>query len=673
MLPELRIPRRDTTSISIFRGLNRSPNTGFSRVSSSSSSIYTEFKDLKNMTSDKYPQLAPRSNRSRITSDEKIKIISNLLSANSGLIYIDSDKNLHIGAEVTKIDEIDAVKQHHIVLYGNKVVVFPEKLSVNMRDKKVTMIDCRNKDLSTQVGEKSNQQIDPSTYDYAYMACSITRSYYDASANKNYRPSVTLYTNYDLTNEKYQLKDNTEMIDVFGSYANTIGNVFESYNSFYTVIGKSKKDDTYKHNRLITFKKLSYKFNYTTIRAKGIGTNIQAGDFVKISGLTDSLVSTDAESYADKTYIDNLNGKTFKVYYVTENELVIKCELESSVPYTGTVTVERISPDFDEGKIVEMQNRLWCCSSNKNEIYCCKQGDERNWQAYSDGISTDSWAMTCGKEGKFTGIATRGDSVIFFKENYALKIYGTKPSNFTLAEYNVPGVEIGSEKSLVNINSTLFYLGHNGVYAYQSGSLPALISEESLWGHTYKNAVGGRHGNKYYISAERDDGEQELFVYDTDKGLWHKEDDTKMIDCTTYNGVLYWLDETKENIMCPDKADNLLVDNTKYEYQQEDCFEWSAETGDLYDSELNVKNIGKIRIGIKAEKGAKVSLFVQYKDNGEWRKVSEMLYSEKKPRVFAVALRRAEYLRLKLVGTGQVEIYGIDIEHSRGSDKRGNF
>ena len=625
------------------------------------------------MTSDKYPQLAPRANRSRITSDDKIKIISNLLSANSGLIYIDSDTNLHIGAEVTKIDEIDAVKQHHIVLYGNKVVVFPEKFSVNMSNKKVTMIDCQNKDLSTQVGVKSNLQIDSSTYDYAYMACSITRSYYDASANKNYRPSVTLYTNYDLTNEKYQLKDNNEMIDVFGSYANTIGNVFESYNSFYTVIGKSKKDDTYKHNRLITFKKLPYKFNYTTIRAKGIGTNIQAGDFVKISGLTDSLVCADAESYADKTYIDNLNGKTFKVYYVTENELVIKCELESSVPYTGTVTVERISPDFDEGKIVEMQNRLWCCSSDNNEIYCCKQGDERNWQAYSDGISTDSWAMTCGKEGKFTGIATRNDSIIFFKENYALKIYGTKPSNFTLAEYNVPGVEIGSEKSLVNINSTLFYLGHNGVYAYQSGSLPALISEEALWGHTYKNAVGGRHGNKYYISAERDDGEQELLVYDTDKGLWHKEDDTKMIDCTTYNGVLYWLDDTKENIMCPDKADNLLVDDTKYEYQQEDYFEWSAETGDLYDSEFNVKNIGKIRIGIKAENGAKVSLFVQYKDNGEWRKVSEMLYSEKKPRVFAVALRRAEYLRLKLVGTGQVEIYGIDIEHSRGSDKRGNF
>lgn len=670
MLPELNIPRRDTTSISVFRGLNRSPNTGFSRVSSSSSSIYSEFKDFKNMTSDKYPQLAPRANRSRICSDTELKIISNLLSANSGLIYIDSDKNLHIGAEVTKIDEIDAAKQHHIVLFGNKVVVFPEKFSVNMSDKNVTEIDCQNKNLYTNIGSTSNSPIDAQIFDYAYSSCSITRSHYDASTNKNYRPNITLYTNLDLTDEKYQLADNHDMVNIFGLKSIRIGSVVESYNSFYSVIGIEKKNSTYKNNRLVRFKKLSQKFNYTTIRAKSINSDIQAGDFVKISGLTNTITSG-ASDYVDGSYIDNLNNRSYKVYYVSTNTLVIKCELESSVPYTGTVTVERISPDFDEGKIVEMQNRLWCCSSDKNEIYCCKQGDERNWQAYGDGISTDSWAMTCGKEGKFTGIATRNDSIIFFKENYALKIYGTKPSNFTLAEYNVPGVKIGSEKSLVNINSTLFYLGHNGVYAYQSGSLPALISEEPLWGHTYKNAVGGRHGNKYYISAERDDGEQELLVYDTDKGLWHKEDDTKMIDCTTYNGVLYWLDNTKENIMCPDKADNLLVDDTKYEYQQEDCFEWSAETGDLYDSEFNVKNIGKIRIGIKAENGAKVSLFVQYKDNGEWRKVSEMLYSEKKPRVFAVALRRAEYLRLKLVGTGQVEIYGIDIEHSRGSDKRG--
>lgn len=128
-----------------------------------------------------------------------------------------------------------------------------------------------------------------------------------------------------------------------------------------------------------------------------------------------------------------------------------------------------------------MQNRLWCCSSENNEIYCCKQGDERNWQAYSDGISTDSWAMTCGKEGKFTGIATRGDSVIFFKENYALKIYGTKPSNFTLAEYNVPGVEIGSEKALSTLTQPYFILAIT-VYMLIRAVACRLSSAKNLFG-----------------------------------------------------------------------------------------------------------------------------------------------------------------------------------------------
>ena len=308
------------------------------------------------MTSDKYPQLAPRANRSRITSDSQIKIISNLLSANSGLIYIDSDKNLHIGAEVTKIDEIDAVKQHHIVLYGNKVVVFPEKFSVNISNKKVTMIDCQNKDLSTQIETKSNLQLDALTYDYAYLFCSITRSHYDASANKNYRPSVTLYTSNDLTDTKYQLTSNKDMVDIFSLNDIRIGMVIESYNNFYSVIGIEKKDSTYKKNRLLKFKKLSQKFSYTTIRAKNIGLHIEAGDFVKISGLTNSLVSTDAESYVDKSYVENLNGKTFKVYYVSKNELVIKCELESSVPYT-------VRSQLKESLPILTREKSWKCKT----------------------------------------------------------------------------------------------------------------------------------------------------------------------------------------------------------------------------------------------------------------------------------------------------------------------
>ena len=129
----------------------------------------------------------------------------------------------------------------------------------------MTIKNCQNKDLSTQVETKSNRQLDASTYDYAYLLCSIRRSHYDASANKNYRPSVTLYSNNDLTDSKYQLTSNKDMVDIFSLNDIKIGMVIESYNNFYSVVGFEKKDSTYKKNRLLRFKKLLQKFIYTTI------------------------------------------------------------------------------------------------------------------------------------------------------------------------------------------------------------------------------------------------------------------------------------------------------------------------------------------------------------------------------------------------------------------------
>lgn len=137
--------------------------------------------------------------------------------------------------------------------------------------------------------------------------------------------------------------------------------------------------------------------------------------------------------------------------------IVIKASIDSSVPYCGIINVERIMPDLETGMIMEIDNRLWGCSSKSNEIYACKLGDCENWYAYSDGIATDSFAMTVGVEGEFTGIAKMNSSVIFFKENYALKIYGTKPSNFTLTTYRVNGVEKGSRQSVVNMGDYLLY------------------------------------------------------------------------------------------------------------------------------------------------------------------------------------------------------------------------
>lgn len=64
-------------------------------------------------------------------------------------------------------------------------------------------------------------------------------------------------------------------------------------------------------------------------------------------------------------------------------------------------------PDLDY--IIESGNRLWGCrydAANKiNEIYASKLGDFKNWNSFS-GLSTDSYAVSCGTDGKWTGAVT---------------------------------------------------------------------------------------------------------------------------------------------------------------------------------------------------------------------------------------------------------------------------
>ena len=74
--------------------------------------------------------------------------------------------------------------------------------------------------------------------------------------------------------------------------------------------------------------------------------------------------------------------------------------------------------------VTENANRVWGCNSKENIIYSCKQGDPTNWYCYN-GIASDSYAVTVGSEGGFTGAATCMGYVLFFKENTIHKIYGS--------------------------------------------------------------------------------------------------------------------------------------------------------------------------------------------------------------------------------------------------------
>jgi hypothetical protein len=106
------------------------------------------------------------------------------------------------------------------------------------------------------------------------------------------------------------------------------------------------------------------------------------------------------------------------------------------------------------------------------------------------------------------------------------------------------------------------------------------------------------------------------------------------------------------------------------EVQREGEFEWNVTTGDLYDSDFDTKYISRLAIGLTPESGTKIKVLAQYSDDSIWTELGEFRYDGKKPRVLPVVLRRAEFLRLKIQGRGQCNIYGISITYSKGSDIR---
>lgn len=679
MLPQLRRIRKSETYINIFRGLNRTVNTGFSRVSSNSSSIFTEFKDMKNLCGDDYPQLRPRKPRSRIITDKKV--ISNLLAVNGSLVFIDSEGNLNCNGQSYAVKDIDTSKEHNLVMYGNNVVILPDNLVFSLENKNFKEINVVN-DKSTCNNSNVNRKKYTDIYDFIFDKCAIEKV--DLQPSGKPRNVNCIVENYiDFSDLSYQKKQDGyfkyEQIFMNIEVGDTVENVQCNPSVLYrcTSIENASETGVYIGDKIRRFVRIEDYYTKISSQAETkedeLQRNIKVGDFIKISSMENKKAITDDYKNKDELwgdYYECLNNKVFRVYGTSgsSNGIIIKAPIESSVPYNGKIAVERVKPESDFDKCIEVNNRLWTCSSDNNEIYACKQGDCTNWQAYSDGIATDSYAMTVGCEGDFTGIARQNDSVIFFKENWVLKIYGTKPSNYTLATYNVLGVQKGSAKSVVWINGVLYYLSTKGVCRYSPGGQPEIISEEAFGDVKYSNGVAGRHNNKYYISAQNDSGEYELFVFDTETGLWHKEDNTQMLSAVTYNNTMYYIDGNTGYIMCPDDGNNLISDSSEFECEGE--FDWSCETSDLYDSDFSAKYISRVSIGVKCEKNTEIKVYAQFEEDDGFRELRTIRYDRKKPQMIPVAVRRSDYLRLRLEGKGQCNIYGISIEYAQGSRVR---
>lgn len=378
---------------------------------------------------------------------------------------------------------------------------------------------------------------------------------------------------------------------------------------------------------------------YVLVSATGLGQGLKALDGVTVSGLEEA----------------GLNGD----WILTDagpDYILFTGILQKTLTQAGEVRVERTCPEMDF--VVEKDNRLWGCSSADHEIYCCKLGDPTNWRAYQ-GVATDSYAVTVGTPGPFTGAAVSGSAVIFFKENCLHRVYGTQPSNFTVYVDNLRGVQQGCHKSAVRVNEYLYYKSVFDVCVYADSEVAGISA--ALGTESYKNAVAGVCGSRLYLSMEDQEGAWQLLVYDTAAGVWTREDGTHALgfaSCLTETFMLRADGELYALLPGEYNKDFFMVGSDYTVYAQEETDEevsWELRTGEILRELPDHKYIGKIQLYLELDPGAKAEVALR-RDGGAWETVQELSGGDQRRCTLPIYPRRCDRMEIRLTGVGHARL-----------------
>ena len=427
----------------------------------------------KNFSSRDFPALSTRIPRRRLRSVVQMNGIYHLngllVAAGKNLIY-NSDETPQ-EAEFFWNAVADSKKK--MVGMGTKVIIFPDKIAFDTRDRSVT---------------KLGAVWDSGGADVVLTPCDASGKIYTVSGKGTKEPENP----------------------ADGQLFLKVNNIQKPYSSESVLEVYNEASGNWS----------AIELKWCRIEAGGIGKNFAVWDTVTVSGVEDGddlhwkelkgdrivtargddWVQVQAEPGGDCFYGTLTKGREMLRWTGIDGK---GATMEGN---TDAFRLERRVPDLDY--LTECDNRLWGCAQNENVIYGCKLGDPTNWFSYR-GIAEDSYAVTVGSDGPFTGAATCMGSVLFFKENALHKLYGSKPSDFQLSSLRCRGVARNAASSLCVLNETLYYLSPDGVMAWD-GSIPTKVSEKLNTARlsNVQTAVGGALDGRYYLYLARDSGRE---------------------------------------------------------------------------------------------------------------------------------------------------------------------
>ena len=151
-------------------------------------------------------------------------------------------------------------------------------------------------------------------------------------------------------------------------------------------------------------------------------------------------------------------------------------------------------------------------------------------------------------------------------------------------------------------------------------------------------------------------GAYHLFVYDTAKAMWHKEDDVPIDSFCSCRGEMYAISNGKIITM--------LGSGT----QETDAVEWMVETGEIGISSPDMKYVSRLTVRMSMDIGSEVSFFAQYDFSDEWEHLGTIQSTNLRSFSIPIRPKRCDHLKLRIEGEGVVKIYSITKTIEQGSE-----
>ena len=625
-LPRLGSIESSQTTVDTFKGYNHNLRIGDG-----------EFFDMKNMTSDYYPVASPREIRGikALYGLQNKETIDTVFYLGGRIAYIahtvDVDGNpvdeLRVIYDDTGISVISSAKleahskERNIVIMGAYVVILPDKKMIN-----------------------SAKQYEPGD---GIVLDNIEASFYAKQLDCKFYLCESNGTFYNP--DKIAKGDEPPNPTNGQLWLDTVGNP--------TI--KRWSQSTQSWSAILT--------NYLRVAISGIGDQFKKGDGVQVD-IYGSWNANDEDLVFLGTITDGTSGNkrltaTWVVEEIGTDYLVIRGSANN--PYisaTGaTVSITRKMPEMDF--VIESGNRLWGCrygpgndGTTVNEIYASKLGDPTNWNCFQ-GVATDSYAVSIGADGIFTGAINFRAVPVFFKEGCLIEIHGAYPAQYRVQSANCRGVQKGCSKSLVILNNVLYYKAADGV-CYYDGSLPEEIGY-ALGRNDYFDVKSGFLGDKCYMNMRDDTGAWHLFVLDVGKGIWHLEDDLQVkAFCSVQNSLLCLLQDGKTVYH---------IGRVEKGQPTEDLFDWMLQTGDIGIQLPEAKYVSGLIVRMLLEEGGTISFYAMYDFEEDWIHICTIPSTKLQSIELPIRPRRCDHLRLRIEGTGGAKIYSITKKIEKGS------